>query len=137
MSRVEHVGREIIENKLLATLEDDEHVAIVLSRKDIDALMGAFMGKLKLTERQVSMLKDLAQLRSGAFGQHGMQDFIDQYSEHDNWTVVENQAKAWIELFDFCYENGMGSYIDLTEEYGPGSMGRIKAWIMELKKTSG
>jgi hypothetical protein len=63
--------REVIEKKLLAALDDESKVAVLLTKSDLEFLSGHLM--IARTNRMASMLKcdtwieDLKQLKNAAF----------------------------------------------------------------------
>lgn len=59
--------REVIENKLLARLEDGETVAIPASRDDLDLFIRG-MNALAGDDRAAEFSHDLQQLKAAAFG---------------------------------------------------------------------
>lgn len=63
-------SRETINNNLLMAIDGDEHVAIVLSKTDLDELLSALGTCRASSPRIVSMEKDLHQLRASAFPTH-------------------------------------------------------------------
>lgn len=73
---VSSTSREVIENKLLAALEDDNTVAILASKQDLDDLIAALdefhpVGWTSTRSAEVARCRDLSagmkQLRDGAF----------------------------------------------------------------------
>lgn len=73
MSRVEYTPKEVIENKLLASLEQQGNVAIILTLQELDLLIDAlkthqfdkFPGPI--SNRSKDFREDLQKLRRGAF----------------------------------------------------------------------
>jgi hypothetical protein len=71
-TRIEHVSRSVIENKLLAALDDETgKVAILATENDLDLIVAAFT--LASLDRMAppglkEMLDDLKKLQKGAFG---------------------------------------------------------------------
>ena len=63
---VDHVKREIIENKLLISLNDDDKVAVVLTKEELTKLIDA-MGGCN-TSWCDDFKKGLTTLYTGAFG---------------------------------------------------------------------
>lgn len=66
--KVEHSSRDVIMNKLLTSLEeDDSAVAALMSMEDLDALIDALRGTEQ--PRNQSLYAGLCQLRVAAFGE--------------------------------------------------------------------
>ena len=65
---IRYTGRENIENKLLASLSDDDKVALVLTLEDLKRLINAFEAIVTKTNEEKSMLHDLINFRKAAFG---------------------------------------------------------------------
>ena len=74
--KIERVHKQVIENKLLAALDDDDKVAILCNSDDLDVLIGACVFQLHqpigaehlLKDRLREMLADMKKLRKHAFG---------------------------------------------------------------------
>lgn len=64
--KVDKVSRNVIEGCLLESLDDGEHVAIVLSKGELDTLIRALW--VVGSEKTDSMRSDLEKLRREAFG---------------------------------------------------------------------
>lgn len=68
--KVETVSREVIEKKLLTSLDDGAHVAIVLGKEELDTLIQA----LEIADDETTgyqfrrQSNDLVRLRKEAFG---------------------------------------------------------------------
>jgi hypothetical protein len=68
--KVEVTSRQVIENKLLIALNDESKVALVLSKQDIEDLIGGLSGLYlvgKGEERISVFLSDLIKLYKSAF----------------------------------------------------------------------
>lgn len=74
MAKSDYVPREVIEGKLLAALDDDDKVAIVLSERDCDVLKRALVAFADVTPSKSEsedcqrFVADLNQLTRQAFG---------------------------------------------------------------------
>lgn len=64
-ARIVHTERRVIENKLLAALDDAAKVAIVTTREDLDLLIDG-LAKLNV-ERARELVADMMKLREAAF----------------------------------------------------------------------
>lgn len=65
--KVERSSREVIEGKLLASLEDGTgHVAIVCTKDDLDMLISVLA--VRVSDRPRQFRADLVRLRREAFG---------------------------------------------------------------------
>ena len=81
-SKITYTPKEVIEGKLLAALDDEDKVAAVFSKQDLDDLISAFYAAITLGEaagpkkgrsgeqlqRFREMLDDFKKLRTAAFG---------------------------------------------------------------------
>ncbi len=69
-NKVAMAKREVIQGKLLAALDDDDKVAIVLSEEDLDLLIEIVaLSRIKESHFKIdAMWADLRQLRKEAFG---------------------------------------------------------------------
>ena len=78
---IESSSRQVIERKLLTAMEGDETVAVVLTCRDIDMLIGA-LGRKNVNEhvdaREVQFATDLEALRVAAFGDPEAADDYEQ-----------------------------------------------------------
>lgn len=66
MSKVEYTPKEVIENKLLAALNEAGNVAIIATLEDLDLLIFALSLDFESPHRD-GFLADLKKLRAGAF----------------------------------------------------------------------
>ncbi len=66
-SRIEKVDRELIENKMLAALDDSEVVAILATKDDLDLLIRSVDAYASITTRGRDLADDLKKLRQAAF----------------------------------------------------------------------
>ena len=73
MAQVEASNRQVIEDKLLCSLDDDGVVAILVNEDDL-AMMICAMAWYAVAradnERMLEMVADMKKLREGAFGDH-------------------------------------------------------------------
>lgn len=65
--RVERVSGEVIENKILESLEDGGHVACVFTYDDLLAVLNALAAVACPTQRQISLKRDLTTLLTSAW----------------------------------------------------------------------
>jgi hypothetical protein len=59
-----------------------------------------------------------------------------KYGVAKSGTIAHNQAKAWVEVFNFAFDNGMGAWLHFGDEFGEGSTGRLKSWIHHVVNRS-
>jgi hypothetical protein len=68
---VDRVGREVIENKLLAALSDDGVVAILASERDLSVMIAALeyamLGNREQTRKARELAADMRKLKRAAF----------------------------------------------------------------------
>ena len=67
MASVKHTPRQVIENKLLAALDDGASVAVILKEADLRHLIGALRGEPVPDAWRLEFAGDLLQLLRGAF----------------------------------------------------------------------
>lgn len=72
MAKVEHTSRQVIDNKLLAALDDEEKVAIVTNEDDVELLIDALSfyaqaADAENRDKAATFIADLMQLKREAF----------------------------------------------------------------------
>lgn len=71
---VDRVGREVIENKLLAALSEDGVVAILASEQDLSVMIAALeyamLGNREQTRKARELAADMRKLKRSAFPQN-------------------------------------------------------------------
>jgi len=65
---IQYVGRENIENKLLASLSEDAKVACVFTCDELTLLIDTFKQVRQPTDAQKAMAHDLRTFRAAAYG---------------------------------------------------------------------
>lgn len=65
---IEYVGRENIENKLLASLSEDAKVACIFTCGELTLLIDTFKQVRQPTDAQKAMAHDLRTFRTAAYG---------------------------------------------------------------------
>jgi hypothetical protein len=68
---IQYIGRENIENKLLASLSEDAKVACVFTCDELTLLINTFKQVKQPTTEQKAMAHDLRNFRTAAFGVSG------------------------------------------------------------------
>lgn len=88
---VERTGHEVIENKILAAMNDDSKVAAIFTEADIRILLDNFHPR---TREAAEMYQGLTKLAHGAFGAEPKytQDEIDEFVNDTELTEEEQAA---------------------------------------------
>lgn len=66
--KTEHVKRRVIENRLLTAITEEDKVAVVVTKRDLQSLINMFQFCKNKLPREQEMLDDLLDLQREAFG---------------------------------------------------------------------